>query len=670
MKRTVHLFFVPLVFSLVIMGNLRSNAQIAPLDSLRHLYSQAQHDTLRFEVLISIGDYFEYSEPDSAIAYYRKAEAIANGSQTVPSALKPKYLRMKTKSLRYIGYVYLNQGDYQAATKLYFEALSIAEQLADRTTIYNCYNNIGIINHLQKEYGVAQEYYGKALEITSQAGNRFGTSKLLINMGNLYFDLGDACDSLPQRRAYYQLAQSNYDSSLRIKVELNDFKGQSLCCNNLGNLKKKSIAFHEGISQKMELLAQARAYYEQSASLSSRINDMSGLSMVYGNLSDLYKMLVETGGVSPAEQQTYADSAIFFALKAFDLAKELKSIYLQNEIALLLKGQYAQLKRYDKALEYANIFIDTKDQMFSEEKTKALQEMMTKYETDKKEQEIALQQLTIKKARAQQIVLMLAVGLFGLGIVFMGYIVRLKQKTERILAGKNAELQVMNATKDKFFSIISHDLRTPVSGFKNLLTSMHKTFDLHTPDQIKERIGDLNQSAEETSALLNNLLQWAKSQQNKIEVKKFPVYLKRLINKVTEELSTKSQEKNVSISADVAPDLEVNLDENIVSTVLRNLLSNAIKFSPSGSTVSVNATISADGLGITVTDSGIGMTPQDAEKLFRIECDTKSIGNSPEKGSGLGLIICKELLTLHGGNISVESSLGAGSVFTLRIPNT
>ena len=354
----------------------------------------------------------------------------------------------------------------------------------------------------------------------------------------------------------------------------------------------------------------------------------------------------------------------------FRSAVSTQSVYRQYHVSGIMRGVHTRLGEYKEAIKYYDIYLAAKDSLSSKEKTTAIAELVTKYETEKKEQEIALQQLTIKKARAQLIVLMLAAGLFAVGIVFMGYIVRLKQKTQRLLASKNAELQLTNATKDKFFSIISHDLRTPVSGFKSLLTSMHKTFDLHTPDQLKERIGDLNQSAEETSALLNNLLQWAKSQQTKIEVKKFPVNLKRLINKVTEELSTKLQEKNVSVTADVAPDLEVNLDENIVSTVLRNLLSNAIKFSPSGSTVSVTGTSSADGLEITVTDSGIGMTPQDAEKLFRIECDTKSIGNSPEKGSGLGLIICKELLTLHGGNISVVSSLGAGSAFSLRIPNT
>jgi hypothetical protein len=247
-------------------------------------------------------------------------------------------------------------------------------------------------------------------------------------------------------------------------------------------------------------------------------------------------------------------------------------------------------------------------------------------------------------------------------------VLRLKYKTEKLLGIKNQQLLESNATKDKFFSIISHDLRTPVSGFRNLSALMGQQFDLLSTVQIKENLIDLSKSADETVALLNNLLQWSKSQQGKILVNRFPLRITRLFRKVIDELNTKLKEREISIASEISEDIEADIDENIISTVLRNFLSNAIKFSPQGTTITVKAVDNGDSITVLVSDQGIGMSNEDMAKLFRVECDTKSIGNSPEKGSGLGLILCKELINLHGGEVQVESSPGKGSTFSFTIP--
>lgn len=639
-------------------------------DSLLLELKKPIHDTLKFDILLNVGDFYEYSQPDSAIVYYAKAVELADKNISKDQSLHNHFQKLMGKALRYIGYVHLNQGDYQLASQFYFEALDIAEVLNDKNSIYNCYNNIGIINHMQKEYDVAKEYYQKALDILEEKGDRVGKSKLFINVGNLYHDHGDNTDDLNQKNEYYSLALSNYSDALEIKNEIGDVKGQSLCVNNLGNLHKKMAKLTGNELDKKKMYSRSRDFYYKSILLSQSINDKSGLSLAYGNLSDLYSIFYKQNALASPQVKFYADSAIYFGLKSYQISVELNSIYLQNKTALLLKNIYTDIGDKAKALEFADIYIETRDKIFSDEKTKAIKEMLTRYDTVNKEKEIQLQQVELHKTRSRLVMVLSAAGIFIIVISFLVYVLRLRYKTEKLLETKNQQLNESNATKDKFFSIISHDLRTPVSGFRNLSALMGQQFDLLTPDQVRENLVDLSKSADETVTLLNNLLQWSKSQQGKISVSRFPVRVKRLCSKVADELGTKLKEKNIEVAIEIDNDLEVDIDENIISTVIRNFLSNAIKFSPQNSTIVIKAVFKGESLSLTVTDCGIGMTDDDVKKLFRVECDTKSIGNSPEKGSGLGLILCKELINLHGGEVQVTSQIGKGSTFGFTIPSS
>ena len=560
-----------------------------------------------------------------------------------------------------IGVANKEMGNYASAIENYLNALRINESMGNKPLMASNYNNIGTIYNEQNTQGKAIEYFKKALEINQELNSTNGVAMGFNNIGLAYFRLAlDKDIKTPTGDSLMSQALNYYVRSVEIWEQTGNKSRLGTGYNNIGLVYSERGNY-----------ANAIKYALEAAKIFETIGEKVGIAMTYGNLANYYQqMAIQVEKENPSEAYNHLNHAKTYGKIAFDMAVNTQSVYRQFHVSGILRGVFTRLGEYKEAIKYYDIYIATKDSLTSKEKTTAIAELVTKYETEKKEQEIALQQLTIKKARAQLIVLMLAAGLFALGIVFLGYIVRLKQKTERILAGKNAELQVMNATKDKFFSIISHDLRTPVSGIKNLLTSMQRNIDQYTPEKLSELVGSLNQSAEETSALLNNLLQWAKSQQKKIEVKKFPIRITRLVTKVTDELSTKLEEKQIAVNINIDKDLMANLDENIISTVLRNLLSNAIKFSPSGSAIEVSAAQTENSVRVAVKDNGIGMTPHDAAKLFRIEFDTKSIGNSPEKGSGLGLILCNDLIVLHGGTILVASELGCGSTFTIEIPKT
>ncbi len=230
------------------------------------------------------------------------------------------------------------------------------------------------------------------------------------------------------------------------------------------------------------------------------------------------------------------------------------------------------------------------------------------------------------------------------------------------------KLQELNAAKDKLFSIIGHDLKNPfyvISSYAQMLDDDYAELSLDEKLQIIHTIGD---TAKFAFKLLENLLHWARSQTGRMEFVPEPIQLKRIINNSVQLLNSQAQKKNIALTATINGSLMANADYNMLDTILRNLIANAIKFTPENGSVKVLASESGDLLRISVVDSGIGLSDSDKVKLFRIDVNNCEIGSSKEKGTGLGLILCKEFIERHGGTIWVESELGRGSEFTFTIP--
>ena len=243
-----------------------------------------------------------------------------------------------------------------------------------------------------------------------------------------------------------------------------------------------------------------------------------------------------------------------------------------------------------------------------------------------------------------------------------------RKKAETALQESENKLKEANASKDKFFSIIAHDLRNPfnaVIGFSNLLRENISDFDLN---EISEYIGYINDSAINAYTLLGNLLDWARSQTNSIQFKPEAVNIGDVITSTFVILSGEATKKNISISSSIPPESIVLADSNMISTVFRNLISNAIKFTPTGGAINIYSNI-IDGLcEFTVEDNGVGIQQKDIEKLFRIDTKVYTKGTAEESGTGLGLILCKEFIEKNSGTIHVESEPGKGSKFIVTLP--
>ncbi len=241
-----------------------------------------------------------------------------------------------------------------------------------------------------------------------------------------------------------------------------------------------------------------------------------------------------------------------------------------------------------------------------------------------------------------------------------------KQKEE--LEKQKKELIELNATKDKFFSIIAHDLRSPISTLVSLCEILRTDADLLTGKETHEILFSLHDLSGNYLKLLDNLLQWASIQTGKIIANPETFNVVSVINEVIGFYKILASSKQVNLHSAAEGDINVLADKNMIRTVLRNLVSNALKYTNMGGAVALGVTLLPDMIEVYVKDSGIGMNAETVEKLFKLDQTFSTVGTANEQGTGLGLILCKEFIEINNGSVHVESEPGNGSTFRFTLP--
>ncbi len=246
-----------------------------------------------------------------------------------------------------------------------------------------------------------------------------------------------------------------------------------------------------------------------------------------------------------------------------------------------------------------------------------------------------------------------------------------KEEIERqnlILEQSNQELQKSNKSKDKFLSILSHDLISPFNSILGLLELLDSEYEEYTEKEKKEMISQVYGVAGNTYSLLINILSWAKSQTGNISLNKEKACLLELIKNSIEPYMFNARQKKLKVSIDIKEDFYVKVDIPTFETIIRNLFNNAVKFTHTNGHIDFNAKKSGDKIHISVTDSGIGMDKKTVDNLFDKELSSTTTGTHNEKGTGLGLLVCKEFVELNGGTINVTSEKEHGSTFEIILP--
>jgi two-component system, sensor histidine kinase and response regulator len=243
-----------------------------------------------------------------------------------------------------------------------------------------------------------------------------------------------------------------------------------------------------------------------------------------------------------------------------------------------------------------------------------------------------------------------------------------RKLVQESLKKSEEQLRNLNAVKDKFFSIVAHDLRSPFNGLFGLVNIILSEINQISKDKIQEYLTLLNGQMKQVFQLLEDLLEWGRIQRNAIEYLPEPSNICQTINNIVDLYAINAKNKNIVIRLNIPDEIIVCCDIKMISTVLRNLLINAIKFTNPGGSIEIGATANITEVKVSVKDTGVGISRNNLQRLFNLTEYFSTKGTSQEKGTGLGLILCKEFVEKHGGKISVDTEINKGSNFYFTIP--
>ena len=681
---------------------LTINAQTPKIDSLESLLQKhIETDTVKVNLLNQLAYELYLTEIDKTLEYAQEARLLAD---------KLNFFNGKAESLRLIGIYYYIKSDYPQALDKFQESLKINQEIKNKRNISSCLNNIGLIYWRQDKYLQALELFQKSLTISKALGDKKGISKLLNNIGLIQKTQGN-----PQ-------ALDSYKESLKINKEINNKRGVSMCLNNIGNLYLNQNKY-----------AQALDYYQESLKINKELGYKRGISVCLINIGlilieegdyskaldycqkalKIYEDIDSKYGISSSYIDIGAiyfkinnySKALDYTLKSFEIAKELELIDNQKKIHLQLAKIYATTKDFKKAYENYVLYKKLSDSLFNEKKIKKITGLEYQYEYEKAKQATELEQQkkdAINKAELKRQKMVRNSFIVGFILMLLLVFVVLhsffqKRKVNRILLAqknkieekntellsKNKEIQTqteelktttkkleeLNATKDKFFSIIAHDLKSPfnsILGFSNLLL---EDYDECDDIEIERYLKMIDTSAKQAYKLLDNLLNWARVQTKGFIFNPKEQSLNKILIEVTKLNENNAEMKNIKLSYSLPKDINIYADYDMIEIILRNLISNAIKFTPKNGEVKINAEQVNDNVIISVSDTGVGMEQEKLEKIFDISEKNSTAGTENETGTGLGLILCKEFIEKHNGKIWIESEIGKGSKFIFSIPN-
>lgn len=586
---------------------------------------------------------------DNCFTKSKLEKAIDNFERALDLAQQHHFTKQEAFSFIQLGNIYWEQGNFQKALQVYLKANIIIEENNFESLRINTLVNIANIYSSDKQWTIALDKLNEVLTLANKNNDAYSKALANNNIGTIYEDLKEYKKALPY-----------YIEASRIQDSLNNMAGIALANHNLG-----SINYHMGN------YSQAIKFLNKSMASSLKINSKLDLVYDYEYLAKIYIKLKDF------------DKALNYLKNAISFAEELNLIKKKLDLAKLQTEYYFEKGELNLAHKAFSKYDSLKNHFIENEKSENIIKMQTLYETDKKEKENdllkaqnQLSKLNLEKEiqRKNQVIIGLAIS-FSLILIIVALLRHMLRANKTIkefnikLEHTNRELQLINSTKDKFFTIIAHDLRSPLGAilaFSNLISD--ETSSSKEIETIKEYNTYLNQSARNLYSLLENLLQWAKSQLGSIKYQAINFDLSEVIKDNIDIQKLKAKEKSIRIISKLEANTSVFADINMINTIIRNLLSNALKFSHPNSEIIISAKIDTDLIRLSIRDHGLGISLENQKKLFNIDSDFSTIGTNNETGSGLGLILCKEFIEINGGEIWVDSIEKRGSIFTFSLP--
>jgi signal transduction histidine kinase len=667
-----NIFFI-LLCSLIVSS--QSLAQ-SKADSLTRVLESSTSDSLKVRTLIALSNHHQYVDFGQARSYADEALSLAN---------KLDDLAIKVAAYQNKATLLTISGDYSAALR--YDNLTLENDilLHDSTNISRDYNNIGNDYYDLGEYDDAFFYFSLSHRVATGVKDSLRMLVADHNLGRVFKEMGQ-----------YETALQHLLASKRMSDHLNDVEGLAYSFDEIGDVQlrrqqydsaERSLSLALNVARKGEFkvvqpriygklatvafrksdYARALAFYDTAYHLNEQTNDRHGMAEV-----DLGRAVIFMG-------QSHYDQALVNLERSLTVARELNARILEIKCYNQLSQLWEMKSDYKKSLLYYKQYKQLEDTLFSQELQGKLLRSQLRFETEARDYQIAMlsqkDAIQSSELRKQEFVRNILVVVMALSVILLISVYRSGRRRRQIntlllqhqeeMEKRSEELERLNQVKDKFFSIISHDLRSPINALSGLLDLLDKG--AVTASELPKHIKELKARFNHTRTLLNNLLDWTLLQMDKLSVQAAKIDVYNIVEENIQLLMS-VQSKDIRLINEVPRNAIGFADSNTINLVIRNLITNAIKFTNDGGTVRIAAREKESEWLVSVKDNGVGMNNDVLKMLFDKTAPYTTRGTANEKGTGLGLILCKEFVEKNGGRIWVESEEGKGSTFffTLR----
>lgn len=619
----------------------------------------------------------------------KPADAIEYGNQALKLINEnPQYDSLKAKVLNFMGVVNRNKGDYSAALTYYFDALHKAEQHNNTIQIAYSNNNLGGLFTLKGDYDNAIRYLEKALFHFKLLNDVAGMGYVSINLGNLYRHNRD-----------YDQAIQHFKEAIGYKNQLNDSIGIAIALNLEAISYYENNEFNEAatIYSKLQVLYKHNKDYKGLAVVKNYLGLIEISNKNYKNaiqffkdayhynLESEYKQGQSTNLCNLGLAQFYNNErkkAFENANKGFEIAKQIgdsESLIRAYEVLAVL---YSEIGDFKSAYNNQVLFAEALQSKHDHEARERLNALRINNELEKSDQNQKLldQQIiekndiilqnnkTLRFYQITFVLLIIVLLLFTLRIFTLYRKNKSKLNDNEELIQANVELQDANRLREKFLSIIGHDLKNPFNSVLGLTSLLVDEWDGIPENEKKYIINEIHGTGNTLYELMDNLLLWAKNQNNALQLYKETFDINEVIIDVYELFRNQASFKDIKLELNIGSKNMVYADSNMINTIIRNLVSNAIKFTRKGGKVQVDLLHRTNELEFNISDNGKGILPDDLKRILEEKSNHSTKGTANETGTGLGLLLVKDFVKQNNGIFWVDSKPGVGSRFCFTLP--
>lgn len=577
------------------------------------------------------------------------------------------------QTLVYTAKLFAKTGRFDEAISAGYEAYEIGKGLSLSAEAWTGMK-LGSIYAKAGQYEKAIELFINSIDIYKEQPEPAWLSGALSELGSTFALVGDEEEAEKRYLEAYEVIKNHTQDRADLLMVFGEFyeKTQDFDKSILAYLEADSLytALDKPLLRSACQLGIASSEYRQGylEAATQRIQSQIPILEEVKDKDQLYSAYTRLGSIYLKEGMY--NKSMTWAQKSLDLAKEDTLDYSSLKYShSMLSTLYENLGDYKAGLYHHKKYSEYDEKQFLESATKTLKaEQVRQNVADYKEEKEKAVQIASILGRQNKTYLLVAVLLAGFLAIGSYLFVQLR-KTRAALSLQNVQLQDLNHTKDRFFGIIAHDLRSPIIALESVDEQM--SYYVKKGNQIKvQSLADMvGKTASNLNALLDNLLNWALVQTGNIPYKPETLNLYNITQDSVEILANNALVKEISIENKIPDQLIAHADEAALQTIIRNLLSNAIKFSSAGARVLLSANKQADEILVTIQDTGLGMSTKQQKSLYSLEKKSEK-GTAGEKGTGLGLVLVKDLITLNKGTISIHSKVGEGTRVSFTVPSS